>query len=360
MKYQLMLRSRPDLEETITRKHDRFIRALARIKGDWGLPAGNRPKVREPGPKDEFVIAVKLTGCLGKGIAGAISYQIRQGLVYYRQHYGEHYIDQGKYDDYIQLEFDPYKVDYQALVGNAFLKYVAAFRPYQGKIEDEDFIPLDFEAWRKLPPRGGVHRISPVNYFDRELCRRAFRLTPEEVVSRLLGQAERASVESDGAFILASSRIRTLPEADDINRTLKPLLTGKTVPATRGLQPAASSARGRTPGKRASSASKKRGPRADSARSKGRRSMTSLARAVIDAMQFLELSDDDTVDPHDALKTLESMTADLQKSTSEEKAALRQALKELTAAEKRTYARPEVLEFYAEFMEAVGLQETEE
>jgi hypothetical protein len=88
--------------------------------------------------------------------------------------------------------------------------------------------------------------------------------------------------------------------------------------------------------------------------------MTSLARAVIDAMQFLELSDDDTVDPHDALKTLESMTADLQKSTSEEKAALRQALKELTAAEKRTYARPEVLEFYAEFMEAVGLQETEE
>ena len=46
--------------------------------------------------------------------------------------------------------------------------------------------------------------------------------------------------------------------------------------------------------------------------------MDALARAVVHAFAFLELSDDETIDPDSAVEAMEMLTADLQECTEEE------------------------------------------
>ena len=88
--------------------------------------------------------------------------------------------------------------------------------------------------------------------------------------------------------------------------------------------------------------------------------MKGLARSVIKAAQFLEISGDDVVDPDSAVKSLESIAHELQGTGDTERFALREALDEL-AEEERSAAsgsasRPEVIEFYRTFMENMGLE----
>ena len=47
--------------------------------------------------------------------------------------------------------------------------------------------------------------------------------------------------------------------------------------------------------------------------------MRNLCRAIIWSACFLELSDDEVVDPHSAVKALEDMATTLQQATEEEK-----------------------------------------
>jgi hypothetical protein len=54
----------------------------------------------------------------------------------------------------------------------------------------------------------------------------------------------------------------------------------------------------------------------------GEESMKSLCRAIIWSACFLELSEDDIVDPDSAVKALEDIASALQDATKEEKAAL--------------------------------------
>ena len=91
--------------------------------------------------------------------------------------------------------------------------------------------------------------------------------------------------------------------------------------------------------------------------------MRSLARSVIFAVQFLELSDDSVVDPSDAVTAMESIADELSRSTAEEREALRSALAELidqNASLPMTDASRVRLQFYTDFMTSFGLDETEE
>jgi hypothetical protein len=77
-------------------------------------------------------------------------------------------------------------------------------------------------------------------------------------------------------------------------------------------------------------------------------------------MMFLELSDDNTIDPDAAVKAEESIAAELQNSGQLERAALRTALRQLRTEAKANQAGPEVLEFLDDFMDSLGLQEEED
>lgn len=85
--------------------------------------------------------------------------------------------------------------------------------------------------------------------------------------------------------------------------------------------------------------------------------MRALARALITAVAFFELSDDDVVDSGAAVQVLEDISSELAVCTAEEKAALRAVLAQMKASEQLNEARPEVLEFLESFLYTAGLED---
>src|SRR5262249_5968014 len=89
----------------------------------------------------------------------------------------------------------------------------------------------------------------------------------------------------------------------------------------------------------------------------GRVPMRAMARALITAVAFFELSDDEVVDPDAALQVLEDIGGELSHCTPEEKAALKAAVAQMKASEQLNEARPEVLEFLESFLGTAGLDD---
>jgi hypothetical protein len=88
--------------------------------------------------------------------------------------------------------------------------------------------------------------------------------------------------------------------------------------------------------------------------------MKALARALINAAAFLELSGEQALDPGAAVQALEEIAYTLSHCTAEEKAALVEVLAEMRAIEIESGPRPEVLEFLDTFLVSFGLEEGED
>jgi hypothetical protein len=88
--------------------------------------------------------------------------------------------------------------------------------------------------------------------------------------------------------------------------------------------------------------------------------MKTLARALINAAAFLELSGEQALDPGASVQALEEIAYTLSHCTPEEKGTLAEVLAEMRAAELETGPRPEVLEFLDTFLVAFGLEKGEE
>ena len=80
-----------------------------------------------------------------------------------------------------------------------------------------------------------------------------------------------------------------------------------------------------------------------------------LAKALIEATAFIELSPDEVVDMDAGVKALESIAFTLRSASAEELAVIRRALEQLTTEELAGAARPKVLEFYTRFVDGFGL-----
>src|SRR4051794_1333823 len=83
--------------------------------------------------------------------------------------------------------------------------------------------------------------------------------------------------------------------------------------------------------------------------------MKALARAVINAAAFLELSDDEALDPELAVQALEEIGIHLGQCTEDEKKALGEVLAEMRASELETGPRQGVLAFLDTFLTSFGL-----
>src|SRR5262245_7656069 len=83
--------------------------------------------------------------------------------------------------------------------------------------------------------------------------------------------------------------------------------------------------------------------------------MKTLARALINAVAFLDLSDDKAIDPELATQALEEFAFTLTHCSDEEKQAVTEVLAAMHAAERESGPRPEMLEFLDSFMESFGL-----
>lgn len=166
---------------------------------------------------------VDLKNLLQKGLKGEIVYQLR---------HNDYLRDDAQYDDYLAIEFDPKKVDYTDLVINVFPKLIEAFECYRATIYDKRLARLDWQnivekarkTGKDIDGRDGVYRINAVNYFDAELCKRAFGLTPEQIFNRLSRKVEHVSLCLDGVILIYSSKLLSDQDFNHIDLDVRNLL----------------------------------------------------------------------------------------------------------------------------------------
>jgi hypothetical protein len=145
-----------------------------------------------------------------------------------------------EHDDSLTADFNinHKSMDYGYLVREVLPAYVEAMGAYYMRLSEDRISGLDVSELlndgRTLQPRAdyvyfrdGVNRIWPANYWDREICRLAFSLTPEQVVNRLTGHVAEARIMMDGALITYSYDRVPDDQIALIDSQLRPLLLGK-------------------------------------------------------------------------------------------------------------------------------------
>lgn len=222
--YELELRHRAAANEPITPRHDRLMRAMARYAPPWGLKGREIPPAREVKP-GELSSLVKFSG-LAKGEMSYVKYPFR----------GEKYLqDNAQFDDIAILPFDAAgSADrLRELFDEVLPAYVEAFDGYKATVCSSQVRMADWKrvveqcaaTGKDVDGRDGVYRIHPANFWDRELCRRAFGLAPEKIVERLQGKVEGVSRLGEGVLLVAESKIPLPQEGyEKLDARVRPLL----------------------------------------------------------------------------------------------------------------------------------------
>jgi hypothetical protein len=211
---------------------------LQKLDGPFGIRPGLDVPPAPPedcgGALDARVL---LTKSLGPGISVAIAkYTYRQNRSYVES------IKEAGLDDSFICYFDGSKVDFKDTVLRVFPTIVEAFRAYRGDVHGEEFFMRGSDQWQRENERQGrggmnidgrdsVMYLHAANYWDAELCNRAFGLEPDEVVDRLKGKVYKTEVLGDGALVILSETPPGTDEFMELNRRLRPLL-----PEAHGIQ----------------------------------------------------------------------------------------------------------------------------
>jgi len=204
--YRIELRHRAAANESIREKHDKFMQALARHAPPWGLRGREIPPAPDVAPGNLSAV-VTLRGLLATGEMSYVRYALRS----------ERYLrDNAQYDDYAIIAFSSGGAErLRALFHEVLPAYVEAFDCYRATIHDLDIqmadwkwvVELSNSTGRDVDGRDGVYRIHPGNYFDGELCRRAFGAAPATIIERLQGKVEKVSALGDGVLLACNSAI---------------------------------------------------------------------------------------------------------------------------------------------------------
>lgn len=213
------LRYRARADESISERHERLVARLRAVPQPWGRVGAAGVPLADIG--DGLEVQVDFSQTLTSAMRAYAAYVFR----------GESYLrDEAEFDDRMVLEFDIGKQDYQRLVCDGFPAYVDAFEAYRGTVVlDEELAADDWEEvsrlsrtlGKDLDGRDGVFRIAPVGFFDHELCRRAFCLTPSEVVSRLAGHAEYVRLLNGGVLLIAVSAPIERAELEELEKGVR-------------------------------------------------------------------------------------------------------------------------------------------
>jgi hypothetical protein len=205
--FELELRHRATPDESITARHERFMRAMARYAAPWGLKGLELPPARDVAP-GALSSVVKLRALSPKREMSYIKYVFR----------GEHYLkDNAQFDDHAILLFEAPALAHRMgeLFDEVLPAYVEAFECYKATVCDPEVRLADWQRVVELSRttgkdpdgRDGVYRIHPANFFDGELCRRAFGLAAEAMVKRLHDKVEKATLLAGGLLLVCSSKL---------------------------------------------------------------------------------------------------------------------------------------------------------
>jgi len=149
---------------------------------------------------------------------------------FFHRYYNGDPPDDPLYDDTLNadIRIDNKSMDYAYFVKSVFPVYVQAIGAYYADFWASQPSRLNGPEWDNGIDvdncRQGVQRIWPANFWDRELCWRAFSLTPEQVVGRLREHVAEARVFLDGALVIHSYERVPDERVPLIDNELRPLL----------------------------------------------------------------------------------------------------------------------------------------
>jgi hypothetical protein len=215
LKYDLEVRSIALENQSIAEKHGEFVAGLVGLEKPWGVT----DLVPAPDAGSSLSATMAWAKVVGNdsGVGGYVMYKFRQIFQ-----------DKAFYDDKIMLSFNPYKIDYRALVDIAFPRYIDAFNGYYAQIVDQEFLSED---WDKLRPgfdaRHDLYRIPPVCYLREDFCNRALNLKPSDIVDRLKGRVSVARELLGGVIIILTYDILPTAEMDRLCWETKTILLDK-------------------------------------------------------------------------------------------------------------------------------------
>jgi hypothetical protein len=215
MKYELMVRSRAKQDESIPSKHAAFFLELSKISAPWGIDGHAPPPAPDPGVA--LGAGAPFSKMLGKGIKARVYYVFRR-----------EFKDLGMHDDFFDMSFNPMQAPYKQLLYEVLPRYILGFDAYYAHVGDSEFGYLDFDAERQAgfgDTRFGVYRVYPVMYCDAVLCDRSFGRTPKEIIARLQGRVEHATLIKDGVYIIATSEPLELERANKLSWEVKKAIT---------------------------------------------------------------------------------------------------------------------------------------
>ncbi|EEF61444.1 hypothetical protein [Pedosphaera parvula] len=209
MKYSLELRSRPKREESVAEKHSRLVAAFQGLPAPWTWKKTAPPA---PGFGRELTAHCAIGKWLGDGLKGNVFYTFRRDLV-----------DEPGRDDFLEIQFDASTINYKELLNPVFPQLVIAFDAYLGWLQPEELIERDLETLYEIrfDARSMVHRIFPACYFDKELCGRAFKLTPTELLARVSKFVERAELLNNGTMLVLSSKLLDVDSSDHLSKAVR-------------------------------------------------------------------------------------------------------------------------------------------
>lgn len=214
MKFELNIRHRPLMAESVEKCFEHFVSVIRQIQEPWGLARGRELSL--PALGTELSATAQLRGKLGAGVKGRVTFGHRTQA---------NLRDVSSHDDSLVIEFDARKVDWKQLAESVFPAYIHAMDAYIGHIYRGDQV---LQEWRMLKEiatrvdkdldgRDGFFRFGPMSFMDRELCRRSCKgMTPEQVLSKLTGTVPQVRLCNDGVFIVAAEQF---PEQSEIIAT---------------------------------------------------------------------------------------------------------------------------------------------
>jgi hypothetical protein len=209
----LEVRHRATARDSIAKRHERLVAAIGSLPPAWQGDLSRIAATPEVQAGD-FGAFVKLGPALGKGLRGEVSYPLR---------HKDYLRDVAHHDDSIVIEFDSSLVDFGELTQKVFPALIEGFEAYRAAVKDdaralEDWsriAKLAKETGRDIDGRDTVFRIHAANYFDRELCKRAFAMEPADILKKLGGVFDRAEAFQNGVLLICS---KAHPDAVELGR----------------------------------------------------------------------------------------------------------------------------------------------
>jgi len=210
--YALILSHRPKIDEDVKEKHKGFSNSLMKYHFPWGYGDSQVPDVNIDSA--ELVYVVKLKELSPRGLRSYITYSLRSD---------QYLRDVAEHDDKVVIELKPQDLNLSLFIKEILPHYIECFDCYRASIINRDLSTGDWSVivdeynstGKDIDGRDSVYRINEINFYDRELCKRAFNLTPEKIVGKLEGKVEY------GVILIYSSTLLPQEELEQIDTKVK-------------------------------------------------------------------------------------------------------------------------------------------